>query len=87
MAIPQKVQPDIKNSPPIGVMGPNQLPIENGKIELVANKYKEPLNKIIPMVIAFAALCNHFVAISVCSCFLAFAIDNDKKINAKACIN
>ena len=87
MAMPQQVHPDIKNNPPMGVMGPIQFPIEIGKIELVDNKYNDPLNNIIPMVNAVAALFIHFVAIVVCSCFFALAIDKDKIIKANACIN
>lgn len=87
MAIPQQVHPVIKNNPPIGVIGPIQLPKEKGKMDCVDNKYNDPLNNIIPMVIAVDALSIHFVAVIVCSYFFALAMDMDKTIKANACIN
>ena len=45
-----KSQPEIKNNPPIGVIGPSHLIFEMPINPAVDSKYKEPEKSIIPII-------------------------------------
>ena len=52
----QLIQPNIKNKPPMGVMGPKIDRISNFINDCNANKYKDPLKQNTPIMKKFAAL-------------------------------